>query len=108
MEVVVLMSGGMDSSLVAAMAADQGLKPRPLFVDYGQLAAGREWKACHEISKQLGLAEPERADVSGFGKLIPSGLTSAEKAINEDAFLPGRNALFLPSRCGLRLLAWCR
>lgn len=34
-------------------------------------------------------------DLSGFGKTIPSGLTDQSLRINEDAFLPGRNLLFV-------------
>jgi len=34
-------------------------------------------------------------DLSGYGKTILSGLTSDGLRLNEDAFLPGRNLLFL-------------
>jgi 7-cyano-7-deazaguanine synthase len=34
-------------------------------------------------------------DVSGFGKVVPSGITSTLMRINEDAFLPGRNLLLV-------------
>ena len=34
-------------------------------------------------------------DLSGFGKVIPSGITDPRLRINEDAFLPGRNLLFV-------------
>ncbi len=34
-------------------------------------------------------------DLSGFGKTIPSGLTDSNLRVNEDAFLPGRNLLFV-------------
>jgi 7-cyano-7-deazaguanine synthase len=33
--------------------------------------------------------------LSGFGKTIPSGITDRRLRINEDAFLPGRNLLFV-------------
>jgi 7-cyano-7-deazaguanine synthase len=34
-------------------------------------------------------------DLNGYGKLVPSGLTNVTLRVNEDAFLPGRNLLFL-------------
>jgi 7-cyano-7-deazaguanine synthase len=37
----------------------------------------------------------KRIDLSGFGKAIPSGITDPRLRINEDAFLPGRNLLFV-------------
>src|SRR6266536_6062222 len=33
--------------------------------------------------------------LQGFGELVPSGLTWPSRRLNEDAFLPGRNTLFL-------------
>ena len=95
MTLVVLMSGGMDSTLVAAMALEDGIEVLPLHVNYGQIAAQREWAACTAICRVLGLSPPVKADVSGYGRLIESGLTSAHLDVNRDAFLPGRNMLFL-------------
>jgi 7-cyano-7-deazaguanine synthase len=34
-------------------------------------------------------------NLSGYGELVSSGLTDRSKRVNEDAFLPGRNLLFL-------------
>jgi len=34
-------------------------------------------------------------NLRGYGNTIPSGLTSRRRRVNEDAFLPGRNLLFL-------------
>ena len=38
MSIVTLVSGGLDSTLVAKLAQEQGLQIFPLFVDYGQRA----------------------------------------------------------------------
>ncbi len=95
MSIVTLVSGGMDSTLMSLMAREEGIAIFPLFVDYGQLAAAKEWSTCkllHEIHK---LPEVMRMDTSGFGKVVPSGITSKELRVNEDAFLPGRNLLLL-------------
>jgi 7-cyano-7-deazaguanine synthase len=92
---VVLMSGGVDSSLVAMLALDQGVEVIPLFIDYGQLARDAELAASQRVCTSLGLPQPLVMDVHGFGKTVPSGLTDSSRRINEDAFLPGRNLLFV-------------
>lgn len=95
MSIVTLVSGGMDSTLVGVMAREEGIETYPLFLDYGQLAAQREWDTCQKVHFALGLPEPTKLDISGFGKLIQSGLTNASKKIKEEAFTPGRNLIFL-------------
>ncbi|MBU1855153.1 MAG: 7-cyano-7-deazaguanine synthase [Nanoarchaeota archaeon] len=95
MDVIVLTSGGIDSAVVCKLIEKQSDKILPLFIDYGQLAAEKEWIACQNIMKDCNLPLPEKMDVRGYGKVIPSGLTSSDKHIYEDAFLPGRNLLFL-------------
>ncbi|MCR6727813.1 MULTISPECIES: 7-cyano-7-deazaguanine synthase [Agrobacterium tumefaciens complex] len=96
MSVVTLVSGGLDSTLVAYLAIEEGLTIHPLFVNYGQRAIEREFDSCKNSMKKLGiLDELEIADLSGYGRLIRSGLTDASKHIVDDAFTPGRNMLFL-------------
>ena len=94
MGIVPLVSGGFDSTLMSLMAQEEGVPLFPLFVDYGQLGASKEWAACQRLHEQFGLPKVTRMDLSGFGKTIPSGLTDPSLRINEDAFLPGRNLLF--------------
>ncbi|HDZ47686.1 hypothetical protein LCGC14_0108180 [marine sediment metagenome] len=95
MSIVTLVSGGLDSTLVAKLAIEEGLRIFPLFIDYGQRAREKELAACKLAMKKFGLPEPEIADLSGFGKLINSGLTDSNLHIIDDAFTPGRNMLFL-------------
>jgi 7-cyano-7-deazaguanine synthase len=95
MSLVVLVSGGLDSTLLALLTREEEIAQFPLFVNYGQLCAAQEWKTCQGTFSRLSLPEPRYLDVSGFGHLISSGLTDQAKSINEDAFLPGRNLLFL-------------
>ncbi len=94
MGIVPLVSGGFDSTLMSLMAHEEGIALFPLFVDYGQLGASKEWAACQRLHEQFGLPKVTHMDLSGFGKTIPSGLTDPSLRINEDAFLPGRNLLF--------------
>lgn len=95
MSIVTLVSGGLDSTLVAKLAVEEGLTIYPLFIDYGQRARDRELSACKSAMKRLGLPEPEIAGLGGFGNLIRSGLTDPSLHIINDAFTPGRNMLFL-------------
>ncbi len=90
-----IVSGGLDSTLMSVLASASGIDQYPLFVDYGQLCVEQEWKACRRVHLEHGLPKPLRMSLSGFGATIPSGLTDRSRRINEDAFLPGRNLLFL-------------
>jgi 7-cyano-7-deazaguanine synthase len=95
MSIVTLVSGGLDSTLVARLAQEEGVRQYPLFIDYGQRARERELVACKLAMSRLGLPEPAVAELSGYGRLIRSGLTDTSLHILKDAFTPGRNMLFL-------------
>lgn len=95
MSFVNLVSGGLDSTLIGVMAKEDQFDHYPLFIDYGQRAARREWETCKVVHKALGLPAPTRMDLSGFGSVIASGLTSYELHVKDDAFTPGRNLMFL-------------
>lgn len=95
MSVVTLVSGGLDSTLIAKLAQEEGVQQYPLFIDYGQLAKDKELEACRYAMSYLNLPEPKVAELSGFGRLIRSGLTDAKFHIIDEAFTPGRNMLFL-------------
>jgi 7-cyano-7-deazaguanine synthase len=74
---------------------EQGVQQYPLFVNYGQLAYEREWEACKAVHRSLDLTVPECLNISDYGRVIPSGLTSRSLDPVDNAFLPGRNLLFL-------------
>jgi len=95
MPVVTLVSGGLDSLVMAKIINRQGEKQVPLFIDYGQLAAKNEWEACKKTMEHSNLPKPLKIDVSGYGKFFPTGITNPEEDIKKSAFLPGRNLLFL-------------
>lgn len=95
MSVVILASGGLDSTLAGVLAKEEGVPAFPLFIDYGQRAAKLEWQACQRVHKLLKLRTPVRMDISGFGQVIVSGLTSKKNNVKADAFTPGRNLMFL-------------
>ena len=95
MSMVTLVSGGLDSTLMAALVRDVGERQFPIYVDFGQCAKQRELAACRRSLAALELPQPVIMDVSGFGKTIRSSLTDRRLRIYEDAFTPGRNLLFL-------------
>ena len=95
MSVVNLVSGGLDSTLVALMLKEEGIRQFPLFIDYGQRAAQHEWQTCQAVAERYALPAPVRMDLSGFGTVIRSGLTDDRMDIKLDAFTPGRNLMFL-------------
>lgn len=95
MSIVNLVSGGLDSTVVSMMIKEEGLEFFPLFINYGQKAALHEWEACQTVHEKLKLPKPVKVDISGFGNLILSGLTSLDRNVKDDAFTPGRNLLFL-------------
>lgn len=95
MSFVSLVSGGLDSTLIGVMAKEEGVVHFPLFIDYGQRAARKEWETCKIVHNSLGLPAPTRMDLSGFGQVIASGLTREALNIKDDAFTPGRNLMFL-------------
>lgn len=95
MSIVNLASGGLDSTLVSVLTREEGLQLHPLFLDYGQRAARAEWAACRRVHADLRLPSPTRMDISGFGSVIRSGLTSTDLDVRANAFTPTRNLLFL-------------
>lgn len=95
MSFVNLVSGGLDSTLMGVMAKEEGVEHFPLFIDYGQRAARKEWETCKLVHGALSLPVPTRMDLSGFGRVIASGLTREDLDIKTAAFTPGRNLMFL-------------
>ena len=65
------------------------------FIDYGQLAREKEWAACQKVFAESKLPSPIKVDLNGYGKIMPTGITDLSKQIHDQAFLPGRNLLFL-------------
>ena len=99
MSLVNLVSGGLDSTLVGVLAKEEHIKTYPLFIDYGQRARNQEWESCQHVHARMGLTAPVRMDLSGFGQVILSGLTSERLDVKSDAFTPGRNLMFLLMGC---------
>jgi 7-cyano-7-deazaguanine synthase len=95
MSIVTLVSGGLDSTVMALLVREEGLTQFPLFIDYGQLSMQRELAACMANFSSHDLPRPQVASLGGYGSLIRSGITDSSKRLFEDAFLPCRNLMFL-------------
>jgi 7-cyano-7-deazaguanine synthase len=91
-KVTVLLSGGIDSSVLLALLKDQGIESSPIFIDYGQATARREYKAATEISSKMGL-KLEKISISDVSKITINQLTRPE--ISQNPFYPNRNLLLL-------------
>lgn len=97
---VVLLSGGLDSATVLAMARAQGFACYALSVDYGQRHHS-ELAAAHRVATTLGACEHRivNIDLTGFGG---SALTDSKIAVPQQStagipltYVPARNTIML-------------
>ncbi len=97
---VVLLSGGLDSATVLAMARQQGFNCYALSVDYGQRHHA-ELAAAQRVAKTLGATEHRNIsiDLTAFGG---SALTDSSIAVPEQmgtgipsTYVPARNTIML-------------
>ena len=97
---VILLSGGLDSATVLAMARAQGFECYALSVDYGQRHHA-ELAAAQRVARELGARELRviNIDLTAFGG---SALTDANIAVPErassgipTAYVPARNTIML-------------
>lgn len=95
MSIVALLSGGLDSCLMSVLAKEIGREQIPIFINYGQLNAEKEYEGAKQHCKRFDLATPVRIEIPNYGRTITSGITDSRKHIVDDAFLPGRNLLLL-------------
>jgi 7-cyano-7-deazaguanine synthase len=104
-DAVVLLSGGLDSATVLAIASEQGLRCHALSVDYGQRHRA-ELDAAARVAMALGAHEHRtlRIDLGGIGG---SALTDANIAVPESpqigipvTYVPARNTVMLSFALG--------
>ncbi len=97
---VILLSGGLDSATILALARQQGFACYALSVDYGQRHHA-ELAAAQRVARALGVVEQRviSIDLTGFGG---SALTDARIAVPERptqgiplTYVPARNTIML-------------
>jgi 7-cyano-7-deazaguanine synthase len=101
---VVLVSGGMDSCVCAAVAAREG-QPALLHVSYGQRTQARELRAFHDIADFYGVENRLVTALPHLGAVGGSSLTDAGRKIESagstrpgeipSTYVPFRNAQLL-------------
>lgn len=109
---IVLLSGGLDSTVTAALMVARGAHVLALTADYGQRAAAREMKAAQTIAMALG-CEWRGVPLPWLGQLGCSALTDLGQAIPKvahasllddpaaaairarDVWVPNRNGLLV-------------
>jgi 7-cyano-7-deazaguanine synthase len=101
---VVLLSGGMDSCVAAAVARADGYRLALLHSDYGQRTEARERRAFQEMADYFGATERlivEQRYLAGIGgssltdERIPVSLANLDSKDIPSSYVPFRNAHFL-------------
>ncbi|MCB4204231.1 7-cyano-7-deazaguanine synthase QueC [Deferribacterales bacterium Es71-Z0220] len=101
---VVLVSGGLDSCVTAAVAKDLGYNLCLLHVNYGQLTEKRELRAFNDIAEYYNVNEKLIVDISYLKEIGGSALTDENIDVEEGSlnrvgipktYVPFRNANIL-------------
>ncbi len=101
---IVLVSGGMDSCVTAAIAAAESDEIALLHVSYGQRTEGRERRAFNDIADHHGVERRLEVSIEHLAKIGGSSLTDEKMAIGEadlesseipTSYVPFRNANML-------------
>lgn len=101
---VVLLSGGMDSAVCAAIAHAEGYEIAALHLNYGQRTQERELKAFHDVADFYHVQKRLVVDVSHFATIGGSSLTDAMIDVSDadllntaipTSYVPFRNANIL-------------
>lgn len=101
---IVLVSGGMDSCLTAAIAAAENDELAFLHVSYGQRTEARERKAFNDIADHYGVVKRMDVSIEYLAKIGGSSLTDENIAVTEadlesneipTSYVPFRNANML-------------
>lgn len=111
MKAVVLLSGGLDSATVAALALAEGRAVSALSFDYGQRHT-HELRAAAQVARHLGITDHRtvRVDLSAIGgsALTSAGIPVPHHAPDEigrgpipTTYVPARNTIFLAVALGL-------
>lgn len=97
-KVMLLASGGLDSTTVAFGLREREIEVCPLFFDYGQHCVETEWNRVNEVLP-IGMMRPERVDLSGLfqgskSRLIVEADLWVDDVRDDDLYVPYRTMLF--------------
>lgn len=96
--VILLASGGLDSTTVAYSLASEGVDVFPVFFDYGQHCVEMEWNRLNEVLPAK-MRRPERFDISDIfrgssSRLIKEADLWHDRVTDDDLYVPYRTMLF--------------
>lgn len=98
---IVLVSGGMDSCVTAAIAARECDKVAFLHISYGQLTEARERKAFNDIADHYGVVDRLDVSIEYLAQIGGSALTDRSIAVGEaDLANPEIPNTYVPFRNG--------
>lgn len=94
-KVVLLYSGGIDSTAAGIILKEKGYQVFPLFIDYGQTALETESFLVQKASKILGFEPVKIIKTNLLKQLTKSRLLGGKATDDDQAWVPGRNTLFM-------------
>ncbi len=111
-QAVVLLSGGLDSTVLAAACIQAGLEVVALTIAYGQRHAV-EIEAASEVASALGIRRHEFLELPVLGSLGSSALTDSERPLTigtarPNTYVPARNVVLLAHGLALAESMGCR
>lgn len=98
-----IMSGGMDSTLVAYIMRSRGYEIVALHFNYGQRTVAKELSCFREICKDLGVSEKYEIDLDFFKTIGASALTDHSIDVPTGGIEPGVPITYVPFRNGIFL-----
>ena len=94
--VVLLHSGGADSTATGIKLTEQGYSVHPLFIDYGQTALEAERFLAKKSSEKLNFVNPTTIRMADFMiSLSNSSLLGGEAKDDDSAWVPARNTMLM-------------
>lgn len=98
-----IMSGGMDSTLVAYIMRGQGYEIIALHFNYGQRTVAKELQSYRQICDHLGVGEKYEIDLDFFKAIGASALTDHSIDVPTAGIEPGVPITYVPFRNGIFL-----
>ncbi|MCK9372902.1 MAG: 7-cyano-7-deazaguanine synthase QueC [Sulfuricurvum sp.] len=102
-KVLCIMSGGMDSTLVAYIMRSRGYEIVALHFNYGQRTVAKELACFREICEDLGVSEKYEIDLDFFKTIGASALTDHSIEVPTAGVEPGIPVTYVPFRNGIFL-----
>ena len=98
-KVLLLASGGLDSSTLAYWLVKRKKDVHPVFFDYGQHCVEKEWATLLKVLPEQ-TRKPERVDLSGVfagskSRMVDEADLWQDVVVAEDLYIPFRTMLFL-------------